>query len=287
MGINLMVMSLATYIKRGLRYIACGVPNVQVGASISYLLPSNKLSGKNIIVTGGGRGLGKAMAEKFVAEGANVLISGRREENLKSVSETIGCKYLVFDVCDASSAGTFMDRAGEILGGVDVLVNNAGISLHEWAIENVSVEQFDRQVETNLRGGYFLSQKFIETFRRDKRKNGCILFISSERGEQTDDIPYGLTKAAINSFVRGIAPKLIKDGIRINALAPGITTSDMTGFKEDGNLYCAGNPNNRVYLPEEVAEVASFLVSDTSSCISGQVIACNEGKTGNSRHIYK
>lgn len=117
MGINLMVMSLATYIKRGLRYIVCGVPNVQVGASISYLLPSNKLSGKNIIVTGGGRGLGKAMAEKFVV-GANVLISGRREENLKSVSETIGCKYLVFDVCDASSAGTFMDRAGEILGGL-------------------------------------------------------------------------------------------------------------------------------------------------------------------------
>ena len=280
-------MSLATYIKRGFRYIINGVPTVSVGASISYLLPSNKLAGKNIIITGGGRGLGKAMAEKFVSEGANVLISGRTEETLISVAKSIGCRYLAFDVCEVSSAGIFMERANEILGGADVLVNNAGISLHEWAIENVSIEQFDRQIETNLRGGYFLSQKFIEIFKQNKCTNGSILFISSERGEQKDDIPYGLTKAAINSFVRGIAPKLIKDGIRINAIAPGITTSDITGYKKDGNLYCAANPNNRVYLPEEVAEVASFLISNASSCISGQVIACNEGKTGNSRYMYK
>lgn len=280
-------MSVTTYIKRGLQYIFNGVPNVSVNASISYLSPSNKLAGKNVVITGGGRGLGKAMAEKFVAEGANVLISGRTEDTLKSVSEELGCKYLVFDVCDVSSTGMFIEQANELLGGIDVLVNNAGISLHEWAIENVSIEQFDRQIETNLRGGYFLSQKFIEVFKRSKVSGGSILFISSERGEQADDIPYGLTKAAINSFVRGLAPKVIKDGIRINAIAPGITTSDMTGYKKDGNLYCAANTNQRVYLPEEVAEVASFLISDASSCISGQVIACNEGKTGNSRHMYK
>lgn len=280
-------MSVTTYIKRGLQYIFNGVPNVSVNASISYLSPSNKLAGKNVVITGGGRGLGKAMAEKFVAEGANVLISGRTEDTLKSVSEELGCKYLVFDVCDVSSTDMFIEQANELLGGIDVLVNNAGISLHEWAIENVSIEQFDRQIETNLRGGYFLSQKFIEVFKRSKVSGGSILFISSERGEQADDIPYGLTKAAINSFVRGLAPKVIKDGIRINAIAPGITTSDMTGYKKDGNLYCAANTNQRVYLPEEVAEVASFLISDASSCISGQVIACNEGKTGNSRHMYK
>ena len=113
------------------------------------------------------------------------------------------------------------------------------------------------------------------------------MFISSERGIQTDDIPYGLTKAAINSLVKGLAPKLIKENIRINAVAPGITTSDMTGFKKEGNLYCEANLNQRVYLPEEVAEVATFLISDASSCVSGQIIACNEGKTGNSRYMYQ
>lgn len=280
-------MSFTTYIRRGLRYIFNGTPTMSVHASISYLTPSDKLAGKNIIITGGGRGLGKAMAEKFVAEGANVLITGRTENTLKSVADELGCRYLVFDVCDASSAGVFMEKADKMLGGVNVLINNAGISLHEWAIENVSIEQFDKQIHTNLRGGYFLTQKFIEIFKRNQTRNGSVLFISSERGEQADDIPYGLTKAAINSLVRGLAPKLIKEGIRINAVAPGITTSDMTGYKKNENLYCAANPNNRVYLPEEVAEVAAFLISDASSCIFGQIIACNEGKTGNSRHMYK
>lgn len=280
-------MSLKLYLKRGLQYILHGTPNVYVSASISYLSPNNRLKGKRIIITGGGRGLGKAMAEKFISEGAQVLISGRTEKNLKEVSEQLGCQYLVYDVCDVSTANLFIEKANQLLGGINVLVNNAGISLHEWDIANVSIEQFNQQINTNLRGGYFLTQKFLETIRNDKTPNANILFISSERGIQTDDIPYGLTKAAINSLVKGLAPKLIKENIRINAVAPGITTSDMTGFKKEGNLYYKGNPNHRVYLPEEVAEVATFLISDASSCVSGQIIVCNEGKTGNSRYMYQ
>ena len=280
-------MGLKTYIKRGLQYIIRGIPTNYISANISYLQPNKRLEGKKIVITGGGRGLGKAMAERFVSEGANVLITGRTEDTLKKVSQELKCQYLVYDVCDAASAGFFMEKADKILDGVNVLVNNAGISLHEWDIENVSIEQFDSQINTNLRGGYFLAQKFIEIFRQNGEKTGSILFISSERGFQTDDIPYGLTKAAINSLVKGLAPKLVKEGIRVNAVAPGITTSDMTRYKKDGNLYCAANPNERVYLPEEVAEVALFLISDASSCVAGQIIACNEGKTGNSRYMYK
>lgn len=280
-------MSLKSYLKRGIQYVFHGTPNIIVKASVSYLSPNNRLSGKKIVITGGGRGLGRAMAERFVSEGAKVLISGRTEATLKETADKIGCQYLVFDVCDISKAKEFIEKADEMLGGLNTLVNNAGISLHEWYIENVSVEQFDRQIATNLRGSYFLTQQFIELYRHNHVKSGNILFVSSERGIQTDDIPYGLTKAAINSFVKGAAPQFIKEGIRINAVAPGITTSDMTGYKKDGNLYCAANPNNRVYLPEEVAEVALFLISDASSCVSGQIIACNEGKTGNSRHMYK
>lgn len=280
-------MFLKAYLKRGVQYVLHGIPDITVKASVSYLSPDNRLSGKKIVITGGGRGLGRAMAERFVSEGAKVLISGRTEATLKETADQIGCQYLVFDVCDVFKAKEFLEKADVMLGGLNTLVNNAGISLHEWYIENVSVEQFDRQIATNLRGCYFLTQKFIELYRRNHEKSGNILFISSERGIQTDDIPYGLTKAAINSFVKGAAPQFIKEGIRINAVAPGITTSDMTGYKKDGNLYCAANPNNRVYLPEEVAEVALFLISDAASCVSGQIIACNEGKTGNSRHIYK
>lgn len=280
-------MSIGTYIKRGLQYILHGTPVTFINAQISYLSPNERLIGKKIIITGGGRGLGLSMAERFIAEGANVLISGRTEETLREAAARLGCQYLVFDVCDAASAANFIEDADRKLGGANVLVNNAGISLHEWNIKNVSINQFDLQINTNLRGGYFLTQKFIEQLKNNESPQGNILFISSERGFQADDIPYGLTKAAINSLVKGLAPSLIKEGIRINAVAPGITTSDMTGYRKDGNLYCAANPNNRVYLPEEVAEVASFLISDASACISGQIIVCNEGKTGNSKYMYR
>ena len=106
---------------------------------------------------------------------------------------------------------------------------------------------------------------------------------SSETGETVDIRPYGFTKAAINSMVQGLACLFIKDGIRVNAVAPGITASDMTGLKADGNLFLECNAINRVYLPEEVAETACFLLSDASGCISGQVIICNNGRTINSR----
>ena len=92
-----------------------------------------------------------------------------------------------------------------------------------------------------------------------------------------DDIPYGLTKTASNSFIKGIAVKVINEGIRINGIAPGVTATDMTGFNRDGNLYNSWQNNGRIFLPEEVAEVAGFLLSDFSNCISGEIIACDQG----------
>lgn len=269
-------------IKRAAKYIIYGVPQYDVKAEIHYLSPSNKLSGKKIIVTGGGKGLGAAMANKFVSEGASVLISGRNEKILKEKAEQIGCKYLTLDVQDTNSFDKFIHDADRILGGVDSLVNNAGISLHEPTFFDVTSETFDTQIATNLRGGFFLTQSFTKLLLHEKRK-GNVLFISSETGETVDIRPYGFTKAAINSMVQGLACLFVKDGIRVNAVAPGITASDMTGLKADGNLYLECNAINRVYLPEEVAETACFLLSDVSGCVSGQVIVCNNGRTINPR----
>lgn len=256
-------------------------PSILVKAQISYLSPNQRLAGKKIIITGGGRGLGYAMAKKFVAEGAEILIAGRNVETLKEKAAELNCHYLPLDVQNASSFTDFIAKADELLGGADSLVNNAGISLHEGNIRNVSHEQFDMQIATNLRGAYFLAQEFIKLFEKQGRKTGNLLFISSERGSYVDDLPYGLTKVATNSLVQGLANRLLKSGIRVNAVAPGVTTSDMTGFKADGNLYCSYNINKRVYLPEEVAEVACFIMSDAAKCLNGQILVCNEGKTIN------
>lgn len=251
-------------------------------ANITLLQPDKRLINKNIIVTGGSRGLGFAMATKFIKEGAKVLITGRNEEMLKKASGKIGCHYLVYDVSDFENMDRFMIEADRLIGGANVLVNNAGISLHEGSIRNVKFDQFDRQVDINLKGAYFLSQKFLALYEAKRRKNGSILFLSSERGEHTDDLPYGLIKAAVNSLTRGLAKMLIRNDIRINAVAPGITATDMTGRSVD-NLYEEDYATGRCYLPEEVAEIACFLISDASGCLSGQILVCNNGKSINYR----
>ncbi len=277
-------MSFTTYLKRGIKYIIYGQPmvNNNVIANVTYTSPTNILINKKIIVTGGGRGLGFAMAKKFKAEGAKVLITGRNNDVLEKASKELNCSYMKFDVQNSSSYKEFIYEADKILGGVNCLVNNAGVSLHENDFTKVTPESFDTQINTNLKGGFFLTKEFVELL-KSRNEKGVVLFTSSETGETVDERPYGWTKAAINSMVQGLAYKLAKDGFRINAVAPGITASDMTGLKADGNIYFTGNIIERVYLPGEVAETACFLLSDASGCINGQIIYCNNGQTINAR----
>lgn len=172
-------MSYKQYIKRGIRYVLNGMPIQNISANISYLQPNGRLSGRKIIVTGGGKGLGAAMATKFVSEGALVLISGRNEKILKEKAQQIGCQYLILDVQKTDSLDKFIHDADRILGGVDCLVNNAGISLHESTFFDVTPETFDAQIATNLRGGFFLTQSFTKLLLREKEKVMC--FLSHQR----------------------------------------------------------------------------------------------------------
>ena len=276
-------MNLSSKIKHIISFLLHGETKHTI-ANIAYLQPNNQLKGKKIIVTGGGRGLGFAMAKKFKSEGAEVLIAGRNEKTLQSSAVEIGCSYLVLDVQDIDSFNSFIDDADRILGGVNCLVNNAGISLHENGFLEVNPDQFDSQFDTNLKGAYFLTQRFINKQQEDSTKQTKnILFISSETSITADERPYGLSKAALNSLVQGLAYRYVNDGYRINALAPGVTVSGMIGDVSEDDLTCPYGVTSRYYLPEEVAEVACFLLSDASNCINGQIIVCNEGKTINAR----
>lgn len=273
-------MKLKSRIKHLLSFLLHGETK-PIYAKISYLSPNSQLAGKKIVITGGGRGLGYAMAKKFVAEGAEVLIAGRNEKTLQKSATELNCQYLTLDVQDTSSFKGFIEKGDKMLGGINCLVNNAGISLHEAGFLDVSPEQFDAQVNTNLKGCFFLTQEFIE-YSKGKEEMKNILFTSSETSMTVDERPYGLTKAALNSLVQGLAYRYVNDGYRINAVAPGVTVSDMVGGDTNGDLRY-GNITHRYYLPEEVAEVASFLLSDASNCLNGQILVCNEGKTINAR----
>lgn len=274
--------NVALYIKRLFKYVIGGEPKKIITADIKYLSPANRLKDRKIVITGGSRGIGLAMARKFVEEGASVLITGRDADVLKAVSQEVGCEYQVLDLMDIDSFDDFLNNAEKKLGPIDSLVNNAGVSLHEKSFFDITKDTFDIQINTNLRGPLFLTQAFVRRL-KERNLSGNILFVSSETGFTMDIRPYGYTKAAINSMVQGLAYSLAKDGIRVNAVAPGITATEMTGFSQSDNLYLKKNMTERVYLPEEVAESACFLLSDVSNCISGQILVCNNGRTINSR----
>jgi len=120
-----------------------------------------------------------------------------------------------------------------------------------------------------------LIQQFIKNATSEEK---TILCISSERGLQRDDLPYGLTKSAMNSLVGGITKRFYRDGVRINAIAPGITTSDLTKKTSEDELSLERVNPGRYILGEEIAEVACFLITPASKCISGEVIACDAGE---------
>lgn len=274
-------MGYKKFLRKVANFILTEQPKAQVTVKIGALTSGKTLEGKTIIVTGGGHGIGYAMAKKFASEGAKVLVSGRNESKLKEACVTIpNSEYLVYDISDVEKAASFLESCKEKLETVDCLVNNAGISLHEGSYENVTVEGFDKQFNINYRGTYFLSKAFLEMKMKENAVQGAqLLVISSETADMCYDIPYGMTKAGLNSMVRAFSRRVYQKGIRVNAIAPGLTLSEMTqdyGKTSDGDL-SMNNAAGRVFLPEEVAEVACFLLSDASNCISGEIIHTNAG----------
>lgn len=272
-------------IRKAAKLVLSSSPEKNVSVTVAQVATGSLLAGRRVIVTGGGRGLGLAMAERFASEGAYVCISGRNETALRVACEKIGSEasYVVADVREVERAAWFLDECARHLGGeADSLVANAGVSLHEGYLANVTPEGFDVQFDTNVRGAYFLAQEFLRRRLRAAEPSGNLLVVTSETGEQAYDTPYGMTKAAMDSFVRAASRRVYRatDGaLRVNAVAPGVTLSDMTAEyadASDGNLYrdCAAG---RIFLPEEVAEVALFLLSDASKCVSGEVIHTNAG----------
>ena len=264
---------------RMLTFLIKGVPKVDVKVQVSQTSHDDSLSGKTVLITGGGRGLGLAMAECIVKHGGKVVILGRDENTLKQASLKLGnCPYLVFDMQNVEKMNDLFERAESLIKSpVNSLINNAGISLHEQSFLDVTTEGFDKQFNTNIRGPYFLTQEFIKYKERQKIENINIIFVTSERGFYGDTIPYGLTKAAVNSLTQGLARRYLLQGVKVNAIAPGVTVSDMTGIKTDDNLYREQACGKRVYLAEEIAEAALFLLSDYSNCISGEILPCNQG----------
>lgn len=238
-------------------------------------------SGKKYVVTGGSRGIGLAIAKKLLSEGAEVLITGRTEETLKSVCKQLGSnvRYIVSDLSNISDYDNEMASYVNLMSGrIDGIVFNAGVSYHEGNFLNVTPDGFDQQFAINLKSNYFLAQSYIK-HKLELKETGNLLFISSETGGKNNDLPYGLTKVAENSFVGGLARRVYQKGIRVNAIAPGVTYTDMKKGKHGDTVEDFSNNSSagRFIVPEEIAEIASFILSQAAICISGEVLYCDAG----------
>lgn len=240
------------------------------------------LKDKNIVITGGGSGIGYAMAQKFVNEGAQVLLIGRKERKLSEACSKLGCnaRYIVFDISDIENYTKFFDMILSKYTRIDAFVCNAGISLHEGCIENVSIEGYTAQIDTNLKANYFISKQLV-AYHKNVQTPLDILYISSSTSNQPYDLPYGMAKSALNSLVQKLNKRYYSSGIRVNAIAPGIIPTEITksyADVEDGNMYI-NESCGRYFLASEIAEVATFLLSGASKIIGGEVINCDGGLT--------
>jgi 3-oxoacyl-[acyl-carrier protein] reductase len=250
------------------------------------------LKGKVAVITGGGRGIGEALCLAFAREGTHVVVSDIDYENAQRVSESIcamGPKAIPVktDVSRQEDAVKLIDVAVKDLGGIDFLVNNAGISPKNedggpamtWEI---GLEEWDRVMGVNLKGALFCSQEAVKYML--PRKKGAIVNIASVAGKapfepMATGAHYDASKAAIINLTQRLASEVAEHGIRVNAVAPGRIASPLVKFasKKWNQAMLDRTPMGRFGGPEEIANVVVFLASDGASYITGETVNVNGG----------
>lgn len=238
------------------------------------------LEGKTAVITGGSRGIGKGIALRFAAEGANIAITNitDSEEFAATVREVsalgVKAKGYVSDASVYVDAENVIDEIVKDFGSVDILVNNAGIT-RDTLLMRMTEEQWDQVLTVNLKSVFNLTKAAIRPMM--KQKNGSIINMSSVVGVSGNagQANYSASKAGIIGFTKSVAKELGSRNVRCNAIAPGFILTEMTGkLPEDVKSdWIAKIPLRRGGLPEDVANVAIFLASDLSSYVTGQTIS--------------
>ena len=244
------------------------------------------LSGKKAIVTGGTRGICAETARELAANGADVLIVGRDCDAAGSVIDSVkkelnqsSISFFGGDVSDAENCEKIVNTCIDRYGGIDVLVNCAGV-MSSTPIEELTVEEWDLIVRTNLNGTFFMIQKAIPYLKESK--NGRIINVSSNAGRMggyENSQAYTASKGGINAITWGIARKLAPLGITVNVVCPGTTITDMGRQYDSETLKRLTDriPLGRLGKPEDTAAAICFLASDEAGFITGATLDINGG----------
>ncbi len=240
----------------------------------------NALQGKTVLVTGGSRGIGAAIARAFAEQGADVAFTYlSSEEKARAVEEQlrskgVRAKAYRSNAASYAEAEALVQAVLEDFGGVHVLVNNAGITRDNLLLR-MSEEQWDEVIQTNLKSVFNLTKQVLRPMMR--QRDGAIINLSSVVGlsGNAGQANYSASKAGIIGFSKSVAKELGSRNIRCNVVAPGFIETDMTGELDEKTreAYLAGIPLKRLGKAEEVAQVCVFLASETAAYITGQVLS--------------
>jgi len=240
---------------------------------------------KVAIVTGGGSGIGYAIAEKFVGDNIHTVIIGRDETKLKAAREKLGecCYPMPCDISDLKSIPGLIEKIVQRFGQIDILVNNAGINMKKEFTE-VTDEDFQKIITTNLCSVFAISREVVKQMLL--QKNGSIINISSMAAQYglPKVIAYSASKTAIDGMTRAMAVELSPKGIRVNAIAPGFIVTAMTDTALNADPERKEKVFNRTPMgymgqPSDIGDAALFLAGDASKYITGVVLPVDGGNS--------
>ena len=236
------------------------------------------LKGKTAIVTGGTRGIGLAIVKKYLENGANVALAGSRKESVdKALQQLSGYECRVIgiwpDLCDPEAVAKAFAEVKERFGKVDILANNAGISSRT-SLYDYTLDEFSKIMDLNVKAVFVCSQAAARIMK--EQGGGVIINTSSMVGEygQPSGCGYPTSKFAVNGLTRSLARELAKDQIRVNAVSPGVTRTDMVAAlpQELVDRISAGIPLGRVGEPVDIANAYLYLASDSASYVTGVIL---------------
>jgi 3-oxoacyl-[acyl-carrier protein] reductase len=242
------------------------------------------LEGRVAVVTGGGRGIGRAIAQRLGAEGAKVAVTYRSNdqaarETARLVREAGGeCEIFKGDVSEAGDVKRVFDGVAEAFGAVEVLVNNAGTTRDNIMLR-MKEEEFDEVLDTNLKGAYNCTRAVLRGMVRNRW--GRIVNVSSVVGlaGNAGQANYAASKAGLLGFTKSVAREVAERGITVNAVAPGYVETELTGTLSDSvkEQILGQVPTGRFGEPEEIAEVIVFFTGEGAGYVTGQTIAVDGG----------